>query len=98
MDTKPLTSSASAGSPASETVNHPAHYGGDTVYEAIKVIKAWGLGFALGNALKYICRAPHKGTQLEDLRKARWYIDWQIKELENLSGETKAQSKTIKQE
>ena len=31
-----------------ETVNHPEHYGGDTPYEAIKVIDAWGLGFALG--------------------------------------------------
>ena len=32
-----------------ETVNHPQHYGGDTVYEAIKVIEAWGLDFCLGN-------------------------------------------------
>lgn len=32
-----------------ETINHPQHYGGDTTYEAIKVIEAWGLGFCLGN-------------------------------------------------
>lgn len=42
-------------------VNHPSHYGGaDNPYEAIKVIEAWGLGFCLGNALKYICRAGKK--------------------------------------
>lgn len=64
-------------------VNHPAHYGGaDNPYEAIKVIDAWGLGFSLGNAVKYICRAPHKGTQLEDLQKARWYLDHEISRLE----------------
>jgi hypothetical protein len=38
-----------------EAVNHPAHYGGDTTYEAIKVIEAWNLGFHDGNAVKYIC-------------------------------------------
>jgi len=41
----------------SEAVNHPPHYGGDTTYEAIKVIEAWNLGFRLGNVLKYIRRA-----------------------------------------
>jgi len=41
-----------------ESVNHPDHYGGaDNVYEAIKVIDAWSLGFALGNTVKYISRA-----------------------------------------
>ena len=35
-------------------VEHPAHYGGaDNPYEAIKVIEAWGLGFCLGNTIKY---------------------------------------------
>ena len=64
-------------------VDHPAHYGGaDNLYEAIKVIDAWGLGFALGNSVKYICRSAHKGTQLEDLQKARWYLDHEISRLE----------------
>lgn len=40
----------------SETIDHPPHYGGDTPYEAIKVIEAWELGFCLGNAVKYISR------------------------------------------
>lgn len=69
----------------SETVNHPPHYGGaDNPYEAIKVIEAWGLGFNLGNAVKYISRAGRKGDRLEDLRKARWYLD---REIQGLSGE-----------
>ncbi len=60
-------------------IDHPAHYGGaDNVYEAIKVIEAWGLGFNLGSALKYVCRAGHKGTRLDDLKKARWYLDREI--------------------
>lgn len=61
-----------------DTVNHPAHYGGDTTYEAIKVINAWGLGFELGSALKYLCRAEHKGAPIEDLKKAVWYIQHEI--------------------
>jgi hypothetical protein len=57
-------------------VDHPQHYGGkDNVYEAIKVIDAWGLDFALGNAVKYISRAGKKtDNPLEDLEKAKWYI------------------------
>lgn len=66
----------------SETINHPEHYGGDTTYEAIKVIEAWGLGFHLGNAVKYICRAESKGKKLEDLKKAKWYLDREIERLE----------------
>lgn len=60
-----------------EAVNHPSHYGGDTTYETVKVIAAWGLGFLLGNAVKYISRAGKKDpTKLvEDLEKARWYLD-----------------------
>lgn len=65
------------------SVDHPAHYGGDTVYETIKVIEAWGLNFHLGNCVKYISRAGKKsGDGLEDLKKARWYLDRQIEMLE----------------
>jgi hypothetical protein len=71
----------------SEDVNHPAHYGGaDNPYEAIldKVIEAWGLGFSLGNAVKYICRVGQKPgvPNVADLKKARWYIDREISRLE----------------
>lgn len=66
-----------------EAVDHPAHYGGaDNPYEAIKVIEAWELGFCLGNTVKYISRAGKKGDRLEDLKKARWYLDREIARLE----------------
>lgn len=67
-----------------EKFNHPEHYGGDTTYEAIKVIEAWKLGFHLGNAVKYICRAGKKPdtSLLDDLKKAKWYLDRKIAELE----------------
>lgn len=65
-------------------VVHPAHYGGDTTYEAIKVIEAWGLGFHLGNTVKYISRAGKKDKHklLEDLKKALWYLTRKIAKLE----------------
>jgi Protein of unknwon function (DUF3310) len=66
-------------------VRHPSHYNacgetdedGSVKYEPIKVIEAWGFGegFCAGNAIKYILRAPHKGTEREDLEKALWYLD-----------------------
>lgn len=68
-----------------DAVNHPAHYGSGT-YETIKVIEAWGLGFCLGNTVKYISRAGKKGDALEDLKKARWYLD---REIENREGHGK---------
>jgi hypothetical protein len=62
-----------------DKVNHPSHYGGkDNLYEAIKVIEAWGLGFHLGNCVKYISRAGKKVDELEDLKKARWYLEREI--------------------
>lgn len=69
---------------SNDEVDHPQHYGGDTVYEAIKVIEAWGLGFSLGNAVKYIARAGKKAgsTLTQDLKKARWYLDREIERLE----------------
>lgn len=68
-------------------VEHPDHYGGaDNPYEAIKVIEAWRLGFALGNAVKYIARAGRKGAAIEDLKKARWYLDREISNMEGKGG------------
>lgn len=69
-----------------EAVNHPSHYGGaDNPYEAIKVIEAWRLGFHLGNTIKYISREGLKGAGLEDLKKAQWYLDREIKNREKTS-------------
>ena len=71
-----------------DPVNHPAHYGGaDSPYEAIKVIEAWELGFCLGNTVKYISRAGKKTPDaVEDLKKARWYLDHEIKKIESSNG------------
>jgi len=71
-----------------DPVNHPSHYGGaDNPYEAIKVVEAWDLGFCLGNTVKYISRAGKKTPDaLEDLKKARWYLDREIKKLEGSNG------------
>jgi hypothetical protein len=67
----------------SSAINNPSHYGGkDNPYEAIKVIEAWNLGFHLGNTIKYISRAGKKDDLIQDLKKARWYLDRQIQELE----------------
>jgi hypothetical protein len=70
-----------------EQVNHPEHYrfGKDNEYEAIKVIDAWGLGFSLGNTVKYISRAGKKDPtkELEDLKKAKFYLEHHINTLEN---------------
>jgi hypothetical protein len=69
-----------------ENVNHPSHYGGkENVYEAIKVIEAWNLGFCLGNVVKYISRAGKKNnnTLIQDLEKAKWYLNREIEKLKN---------------
>jgi hypothetical protein len=79
-----------------ETVDHPAHYGGNTTYEAIKVIEAWGLSFCDGNAVKYISRAGKKdpAKTLEDLKKARWYLDRLISKLEEQEKRTWGPTRT----
>lgn len=67
-----------------EAVDHPAHYGGvGNPYEAIKVIEAWGLTFCLGNVVKYVSRAgkKHPDEHVQDLEKARWYLDREITRL-----------------
>ena len=61
----------------SDTVNHPAHYNQGKI-EVIEFIEDKGLNFHLGNAVKYISRAGRKGGMekyVEDLQKAKWYID-----------------------
>lgn len=65
----------------SETINHPPHYRSGGI-EVIDVIDAFDLGFRLGNAVKYILRAGRKGSALEDLKKARWYLEREISKRE----------------
>jgi hypothetical protein len=67
-------------------ISHPSHYGGaNNQYEAIKVIDAWGLNFNLGNVAKYISRAGKKGEALEDLEKAKQYLEFEIAKLKEKS-------------
>jgi hypothetical protein len=63
-----------------ESVNHPSHYC-QGQFEVIDVIEDWECGFNDGNAVKYIARHRHKGKPIEDLEKAKWYIDREIKRL-----------------
>jgi transposase-like protein len=64
-------------------VNHPAHYttGGIEVYDFIKAKK---LSYELGNVVKYVSRAEYKANKLQDLQKARWYLDAAIKQEEGV--------------
>jgi len=60
-----------------DTVNHPPHYNAHpSGVECIQITEH--MGFCLGNAIKYIWRADMKGSALEDLEKARWYLDREI--------------------
>jgi hypothetical protein len=63
--------------PQADNVNHPAHYkvGG---IETIDFIEAKNLSYHLGNVVKYIARADHKGERLENLLKAQWYLSREI--------------------
>ena len=60
--------------PKADPVNHPAHYKVGGV-ETIDFIEAKGLTYHLGNAVKYISRADHKGNRKQDLEKAKWYLE-----------------------
>lgn len=64
-----------------DNVNHPPHYKTGPI-EVIEVIEGWALNYNRGNAVKYILRAEHKGHTLQDLKKARWYLDREIQGLE----------------
>lgn len=57
-----------------DPVNHPAHYTAGGI-ETIDYIEAKKLGYHLGNVIKYVSRAPHKGNYLQDLLKAQWYLN-----------------------
>ena len=75
--------SSAGGESMSDNINHPPHYTQSKV-ECIEAIEAagYGLHFCLGNAMKYIWRCQHKANFLEDLKKARWYLDRAIKQVE----------------
>ena len=59
-----------------DIVNHPPHY--QHGIEPIEFIESHNLNFNLGNVIKYVSRAPFKGTEAEDLKKAKWYLEREI--------------------
>lgn len=69
----------------SEAVHHPSRYGGDTTYEVIKVLEAWGItDFYLGNSIKYIARPGKSLTvekRIEDLEKSLWFLSRKIQRM-----------------
>ncbi|MBQ2349659.1 MAG: DUF3310 domain-containing protein [Cytophagales bacterium] len=69
-----------------ENVNHPSHYN-QGKYEVIEVIEDWKLGFNLGNVVKYIARSDYKGKPIEDLEKAKFYLEREIKNRKGLEND-----------
>ena len=65
--------------PKGDSVDGPAHYKG---YDVLEIINRYKLPFELGNTVKYILRAAAKGKLLEDLKKAKFYLDWYIERIE----------------
>lgn len=64
-----------------DPINHPAHYTGHpSGVECIQITEH--MNFCRGNAMKYLWRAGEKGSEIEDLKKARWYLDREIARLE----------------
>lgn len=72
-----------------KSTERPKHYGGDdNPFEAIKIIEHYKLNFSVGNALKYILRAGKKDKLINEYKKAKQYLEFEIKRLENASGKT----------
>lgn len=70
--------------PESDMVNHPKHYTSHpSGVETIQITEH--MNFCLGNAIKYIMRSELKGKQIEDLKKAAWYINREIDRLERIN-------------
>ena len=64
-----------------EMVDHPSHY--NQGIETIDYIESWSMNFNTGNVIKYVTRAGYKNDQLEDLKKAMWYLQREIDRMEN---------------
>lgn len=75
------------GDPGPDLINQPPHYKMGAV-ESIDLIESlgFGVGFCAGNAIKYLMRFQFKGSDIADAKKARWYVDRLIANLENGRG------------
>jgi len=81
VDEPPQADSFEAAFVGADMVNHPPHYTDHpSGVECIQITEH--MNFCRGNAVKYIWRAGEKGDEIEDLKKARWYIDREISRLE----------------
>ncbi len=67
--------------PIEEAVDHPPHY--NHGIEVIDFIDSWDFNFTVGNIIKYVSRHKYKKDPLEDLKKAKWYLDRLIKKYED---------------
>ena len=69
-----------------EKVNSPSHYHKESGIEVIDAIENWladgGVGFMIGNIIKYVSRSQHKEDALTDLKKAQWYLNRLVQKLE----------------
>ena len=64
-----------------DLINSPSHY--TQGIETIDYIRSWDMDYVRGNIIKYVTRYPYKGTPVSDLMKAKWYIEYLIKEESN---------------
>ena len=65
----------------SSNVKHPKHYNTGKI-EVIDAIEEWNMSFCGGNVIKYVARHKHKGRPIEDLKKAKWYLERLIQQYE----------------
>jgi hypothetical protein len=75
-----------------DMVNHPPHYTFGSI-EVIDAIEDWGLNYHRGQVIKYVARAKHKGAELQDLKKAQWYLNREIEKMEDAAKLVTGQSK-----
>ena len=80
LNGKQVTEEEVIGTNKTNPVDHPTHYNSGSI-EVIDAIEDWKLDFSLGNVVKYVARSPHKGNQLEDLKKAQWYLNREVSKL-----------------
>ena len=66
----------------SDNIKHPSHYAEGRKFEPKDVIRDWGLNFNLGSAVKYVARAGRKDDVIQDLKKAREFIQFEIDAIE----------------
>jgi hypothetical protein len=72
--------------PGGDNINQPPHYNinweGNQAIETYEYINSWVMGYAEGNIVKYVSRHKYKGKPLQDLYKARWYLNKLIEKFE----------------